>query len=91
MPFNFHQKEDERKPSYLMINDMSEWNVKNAKKMNTSDCKICMLINQGTRNNFNFKSFSPKIIGHEQLIFKTKQKLPTGTQLPKFLQIFHPQ
>ena len=24
-----------------MINDMSEWNVKNAKKMNTSNCKIC--------------------------------------------------
>ena len=48
-----------------MINDMSEWNVKNAKKMNTSDCKICILINQGTRNNFNFKSFSPKLIGHE--------------------------
>ena len=49
----------------LMINDMSDWNVKNAKKMNTSDCKICMLINLGTRNNFNFKSFSPKIIKHE--------------------------
>ena len=49
----------------LMINDMSDWNVKNAKKMNTSDCKICVLINLGTRNNFNFKSFSPKIIGHE--------------------------
>ena len=25
----------------LMINDMSDWNVKNAKKMNTSNCKIC--------------------------------------------------
>ena len=50
----------------LMINDMSDWNVKKAKKMNTSDCKICKLINNlGSRNNFNFKSFSPKTIGHE--------------------------
>ena len=35
----------------LMINDMSDWNVKNAKKMNTSDGKICKLINLG--NSFN--------------------------------------
>ena len=58
---------------------MSDWNVKNAKKMNTSDCKICVLISLGTRNNLNFKSFSPIIIGQEQPIF-SKTKLPTGTQ-----------